>query len=1196
MSVSYSATLTRVLERAKQYCGSASTEGMIAAAIELYLQQSENDRLFSSDENIQVISEITADMCDMLRFIEQHGCDIASLGKALASKAAQKDVYDGINFQKLLIIAKQTAERDNLPQITVDMLFKTARDDSPETVESLMTSRCETADEAAFSEIHRPSTVPDASACYGAPAVGSQRQAGGYGAAAANRGGDEPLYSNLTDTTSQAASAQCETVFTSADAPRVDVNVQNGLERISSLIERVGIIQDKLFDAIYGQDNAVSIFCSGYFRAEMLNMTDKKRYRPKATFLFAGPPGVGKTFLAETAAGILGVPYMRFDMSEYSDKEANMQFAGSDSIYKDSKSGNVTSFVQQNPECVLLFDEIEKAHINVIHLFLQILDAGRLRDSHTDTEVSFKDAVIIFTTNAGKQLYQDNESGDFSSLSRKVILASLASDKKPESEEPLFPAAICSRFASGNVVMFNSMDAHNLRTIAKKEVMRHADNFKNSFGVNIDIDENVFTSLLFAEGGNADARTIRSRAETFINNELYELFRLISTGKAGTDAKKITSIHIGVEVPESGEISLLYGSPSKPRILAFASHDIVGRCNEYAPDFEFVGSESVESAKEILQNSDITFAVIDMTHGISSGRHDLLNIEDVDSKARDFFKFAKEYYPELPLYIIDADGSAINAAERVSFMRAGVRDIIALADREAFADVIAMICERDYQQKSMRDLARSNKVINYETEQFVSGYGTRAEIMLFDLKLSTAVDAEDSKSILNNISRPDVRFKDVIGAENAKDELKYFVEYLRNPKKYKATGVRPPRGVLLYGPPGTGKTMLAKAMACESGATFIASEGNQFIRKYHGEGVELVHELFRRARRYAPSILFIDEIDAIAKERSGSDSNVSIEAALTAFLTEMDGFNNDSSRPVFVLAATNFDVEPGSARSLDAALMRRFDRKVLIDLPDKNERMQYLNARISANGMFSIGRNTIDSIATRSAGMSPAELESILEMALRSAIRTQSPDVNDELFEEAFESFNSGETKKWDISQLERVARHEAGHAFICWKNGETPAYLTIVARGDHGGYMQHADNEGKAIYTRDELLCRIQTSLGGRASEIVYYGEDGGISTGASGDLANATRIAARMLCTYGMYASFGMSTVDLPATGAIADEIRTGINALLDAQLKETVRIISENTAAIDRMVEVLMVKNHLSAGEIDAVFNGAGLADLT
>jgi len=958
---------------------------------------------------------------------------------------------------------------------------------------------------------------------------------------------------------------------------------------MAELVSDVKRIRAELQSCIYGQDNAINVFATGYFQANMLSMIDKSRKRPRATFLFAGPPGVGKTFLAEKAAEALKLPFMRFDMSEYADKEANLEFCGSDKVYKNAKAGNVTSFVAENPKCVLLFDEIEKAHICVIHLFLQMLDAGRLRDNYTDKEVSFSDAIIILTTNAGKQLYEESESGDFSAVSRKVIVKALQKDINPETGAPFFPGAICSRFASGNVVMFNHIGAHNLRSIAKKEIERHASNLENETGMRLQIDERVYTALLFSEGSAADARTIRSRAETFFNDELYELLRLIASDKVKTSIENIEKIRVSIDLSHAKTgISELFTSADKTKVLVFASNEAVDLCADKVPSFDFVGVQNVKDAVDILKSQNIDFVLLDAKYGAPAASLANLNIEDVESPARDFFKFLREQRKGLPIYLIEERGTVLNEEERISFMRQGVRGVLRVTrGKDSFATQLSTIALSLHQQASMVKLAKENKLISFETAQTISKNGKNAEIKLFDFEMVVAVESEDAKNVLSSVSKPNVHFDDVIGARDAKKELTYFVEYLKNPKKYMGTGVKAPKGVILYGPPGTGKTMLAKAMACEAGVTFIAAEGNQFLKKYVGEGSEKVHELFKTARKYAPSILFIDEIDAIAKERKGGvNAGSNGEETLTAFLTEMDGFVNDPSRPVFVLAATNFDVEPGKDKSLDPALMRRFDRRVYIDLPNKDDRIRFLKMKIEKNHALDISNTQIDNIAMRATGMSLAELDSVVELALRSAIREGSTSVNDAILEEAFETFNSGEVKKWDVSQLERVARHEAGHAFLCWLSGETPSYLTIVARGNHGGYMQHAEQEGKAIYTKDELLARIRTSLGGRAAEIAYYGERDGISTGASGDLASATNVAQQIVCTYGMDDEFGLAVVNgaVAANGTMSIEVRTSINRILKKQMDEAVKLISENKDKIDSLVEELMSKNHLNGAEIE------------
>ena len=957
---------------------------------------------------------------------------------------------------------------------------------------------------------------------------------------------------------------------------------------VASLVTEVKRIRSTLQETVFGQDKAINVLVTGYFQARMLSMIDKSRKRPRATFLFAGSPGVGKTFLAETSAEALGLPFMRFDMSEYADKEANIEFCGSDKVYKNGKPGNVTSFVAENPKCVLLFDEIEKAHMCVIYLFLQMLDAGRLRDNFTDKEVSFSEAILIFTTNAGRQLYEESESGDLSNISRKVIMQALQTDINPQTGAPYFPGALCSRFASGNVVMFNHIGAHNLRDIAKREIQRHAANLEKETGIQMQIDERVFTALLFSEGSSADARTIRSRAEAFFNDELYELLRLISSEKVKTEIDNLERIQITLDLSNSGDdIAEMFASSAKTEVLVFAAPETVGLCRQKAPAFEIHGAQTAQEAIELMKTRELGVVLLDMKCGASEASLANLNLEDVESPARDFFKFLKSQGHGVPVYLLEGRDTVLSEEEKESFIRQGVRGVMrVLEGRDTFEQDLVTVATSLYQQANMVRLARENKLISFETAQSISQNGKRAEIKLFDFRMGVAVDSEDSKSILSAASIPDICFDDVIGAREAKKELAYFVAYLKNPKKYMGTGVKAPKGVLLYGPPGTGKTMLAKAMAHEAGVTFIAAEGNQFLKKYVGEGSETVHELFKTARKYAPSILFIDEIDAIAKERRGGEFSNGSEATLTAFLAEMDGFASDPTKPVFVLAATNFDVEPGGAKSLDPAMMRRFDRRVYIDVPHREDRIRFLKMKIAKNPALQISGEGIDSIAMRSTGMSLAELDSVVELALRSAIREGSTTVNDAILEEAFETFNGGEVKHWDASQLKRVARHEAGHAFLCFNGGETPSYLTIVARGNHGGYMQHAEQEGKNIYTKNELLARIRTSLGGRAAEIVYYGREDGISTGASGDLASATSLATQIVCSYGMDEKFGLAVLGRAAAGEMSQEIRAAVNAILTEQMDEAVRIISENRAKVDALVEGLMLKNYLTGHEIERV----------
>lgn len=973
-----------------------------------------------------------------------------------------------------------------------------------------------------------------------------------------------------------------------ADEPAQNI-ISNPKEQIAQLTKKVKNMQKQLSETVFGQDNAISILTSGYFQSELRSITDKSCRKPMGTYLFAGPPGVGKTFLAEQMAELLELPFLRFDMSEFSERDSLMELVGTNKSYKGDKEGALTGFVEKNPKCILLFDEIEKANIAVIHLFLQVLDAGRLRDTNTAKEVDFSKATMIFTTNAGRKIYENSLTPNLSHISRKTILKALETDVDPKTGLGSFPAAICSRFATGNVIMFNHMEAHSLRKIVETEMLRNVECFEKETGIKCNVSDDIYSCILFSEGGHADARTVKSRASSFFSSELYELFRLISNENQETSIEKINTVNISLELPKNEQVLRLFRDDSKGVILSFGDNDICSKLDSAAEKKGYKNTtvSSLNEAKNIINKQDVKLVCCDLYVGKSSGEHDELNIEDVDSDGRTFLKYVCES-TDAPLYILSADDRDYSEEERFSLLKDGIRGFINVGETDQIDSSLSDILMQLHHQQGMIDLAKSSKVITYETSQTITSNGETAEIKLFDIALETAVDAEDSGDILNDISKPDVKFDDVIGAESAKSELKYFVEYLRNPKAFSSKGLGVPKGVLFYGPPGTGKTMLAKAVAGESDVSFICAEGNQFLKKYVGEGEEAVHRLFATARKYAPTIIFIDEIDAIAQERRGGER--SSDSILTAFLAEMDGFKTDAKKPIFVLAATNFEVEPGTSKSLDPALLRRFDRHIYIDLPDKKSRIEYINMRIKNKPIFDISDEEIENIAVRSTGMSIAQLSSVFEYSMRITVRANKDKVDDGILEEAFESYNYGEEKKWDISELKKTAYHEAGHAFLCWESGEIPSYLTIVARGNHGGYMLHGDNENRGSYTKSMLLNRIRTALGGRAAELVFFGEDDGLTTGASSDLKTATAIAKSMICSYGMDENIGLAVVQENEieNSFMSQKVREAVNKVLSDELSKAKKILSDNRAALDKIVEVLLKENHLSSNMIDEIFS--------
>ena len=965
-----------------------------------------------------------------------------------------------------------------------------------------------------------------------------------------------------------------------AEEPKLDLSFENLVEKT----EEIGKI---LKSKVFGQNHAINTFLSGYFQDELMSHVLENRTKPRSVFLFAGSPGVGKTYLAEESAKALGLPFLRMDMSEYSNKEATEDICGSDRVYKNSHAGVLTTFVQRNPRCVVLFDEVEKCHIAVIHLFLQILDAGRLRDAFLDKEISFTDTVLIFTTNAGRKIYED-DTVNIASMSPKSVIKAIAEEINPVTHEPAFPAALCSRFAASNVVMFNRMSASFLLKIANSELKNNCEPISKKMGIDINIDTKIPYALLFSIGASADARTVKGRSGAFIYQELYELFRLVNAPTNPYDINNIKSIEITMDAPKTMAIKKLFERPEKANVLVFADDKQADTCKHNITNANVFNANNMDDAKKILDEQVISLVLSDINFE-QRGNTNVLNVEDISSLGMDFFNHVITY-SNTPVYVLENDSSKISEEEKYSLATRGAKGTVRVDAAEKFDEIIDNVLTSEYLQQNLNSMARANKVLSYNTAQKVNKKGDKATICLSGLTLVTAVDAGDTNNVLSNVDVPNTRFDDVIGAKDAKEELRYFIDYLKDPVKFSKRGVKPPKGILLYGPPGTGKTLLAKALAGESGVTFLKSAGNEFLMRYVGEGPAKVHELFRTARKYSPSILFIDEIDAIGKARGKGAEESHSDDVLTALLTEMDGFSTDASRPVFVLAATNYSIDENDARSLDPALLRRFDRRILVDLPNKEERKKFIKKKLAKIKNHAISDNEIENIASRSAGDSLATLDSVIELALRNVFKTEECVLTDAILEEAFETFMGGEAKKWSDDSLLSTARHEAGHALISWLAGDKPSYVTIVARGSHGGYMQHADDEDKGTYTKKELLGLVRTSLGGRAAELVYYGEDDGLTTGASSDLANATRLMESIICRYGMDDKLGLASFAGSSLvgDAYREKIRMRINEELQAQLEQAKELIAENKKAIDALVEKLLVNNALKGDEIDKIFS--------
>ena len=511
------------------------------------------------------------------------------------------------------------------------------------------------------------------------------------------------------------------------------------------------------------------------------------------------------------------------------------------------------------------------------------------------------------------------------------------------------------------------------------------------------------------------------------------------------------------------------------------------------------------------------------------------------------------------------------------------KKITNVPNTQAFIELI----QKEKVEKN-NDIKLNQKQQNVFIRVLSSLYGILPTIMivvLFYLVLKMQGLGDKSKIYDSETSNSKIKFEDVAGLEEEKQELIEIVDFLKNPKRFYEMGAKIPRGVLLCGKPGTGKTLIAKAIAGEADVPFISMSGSEFIEMFAGLGASRVRKLFEKAKKISPCIVFIDEIDAIGERRTtGNGAETENNQTLNQLLVEMDGF--DTEETIIVLAATN------RPEMLDKALLRpgRFDRQITIALPDLNGREAIL--KIHAKGKKFAEDVNLRSIAEDTAGFSGAELANILnESAIIATIKEHKSITNNDI-EEAVKKVTVGlEKQSRVVSDKDRrlTAYHEAGHAIVSsqLETQKDIKEVSIIPRGVAGGYTMYKTNEDKYYISKTEMEEKLVSLLGGRAAEKIALND---ISTGASNDIEVATQIAKDMITKYGMSETLGPISIDtekdpyeLQLLGEkFGDAIGAEVKIMIDTAYARAQTILINNMPKLDKVAERLLEKEIISAEE--------------
>ncbi|WP_425448184.1 ATP-dependent zinc metalloprotease FtsH [Dethiothermospora halolimnae] len=492
-----------------------------------------------------------------------------------------------------------------------------------------------------------------------------------------------------------------------------------------------------------------------------------------------------------------------------------------------------------------------------------------------------------------------------------------------------------------------------------------------------------------------------------------------------------------------------------------------------------------------------------------------------------------------------------------------------------------LVYSQYFQNTSLTSVNISDRILIWITTLFLLIYYLKLDNkpQLVPATMNTEKKKKDESPNENNQKKPDVSFNDVAGLEEVKEELQETIDFINHPHKYMSMGAKIPKGILFYGPPGTGKTLLAKAVAGETNSNFLYSSGSEFVEKYVGVGAKRIRTLFEKAKKDAPSIIFIDEIDAIGSRRN-AESNNEKDQTLNQLLVELDGFNR--SNTVVVIGATNrLDL-------LDEALLRpgRFDRHIRVGNPNIRSREEILKVH-TKNKPLEDSVN-VDDIAKKTHGFSGAQLANIANEAAIIAVRNQKRKIDLQDFEFAIERVVAGlEVKNPSVLLKEKniVANHEAGHAIVGKiLNVDMIQKISIVPRGEALGYVLKFPDEDRYLLTKEELLNKIKVLLAGKAAEEIIFKE---VTTGASNDLEKATEIAKEMVCKYGM-SSIGNISIKEQYVKVNFNKIDKEIKKIINSCFEESVKLIKDNRTILNDVANLLLEKEVLTGNELDEIFN--------
>jgi len=888
-----------------------------------------------------------------------------------------------------------------------------------------------------------------------------------------------------------------------------------------------------------------------------------------------GEPGTGKTLLAETFAQHLkqvegeDFQFLRFNMQQYTDERSIASLFGSGQFYIDSSMGELTTPVHCIPKTVILFDEIEKAHPSIIQSLLAVLDRGRSQDSTSLKWIDFSQTFILFTTNLGsEQLSQRRENGQVLGTLDNASLASLLSQQKGERTNGLSPELI-NRLCKGRFLVFESLSPENLLQIYMASWNRSSNAMDNTIVDTVACTSELATLNLLKRLPDLSARSAASAAQSDMVACMEPVFEAYESSGLAKDSLFAEIRLKGLE--KNLDEYLVARDLDRPQTVLIVDDDSTT---------EQVVVLACANAKLAIDTQrtthDLCFNTVSKALQPEIILIDLFIEDNIaqqkSTQALSSIIELKNRFSDVPIIAFCRNPASSPRTKEVLQAAKFIDGVSAVLTYQAKSQQV--FTDEIVRRLKLRRLATLAQSILRERKRLQFHWHAEAcadhiELEAGMLRLEPIITPGEESKIAGLGEIPKLTFDDVIGNERGVRQISRAIAWLQHPGRIGRFGFRPPGGYLLAGPPGTGKTFLARAAAGECGLPFFSLNAADLRAPLVGESEAKLRKLFSDARRLAPSIIFIDEIDSIARQRGNEGSHLGL---VNTLLGEMDGFAGHT-RPVLVLAATNFP------QSLDSALTRpgRFDETIMCDLPNREARQKLIRKGIERLELF-LKDGDEEKLVLRTQGESAAAIEAAIRHAVYIADgedRDPEPcDIVDAFEQQVYgtirEDFSLAKEEKWS------TACHEAGHALAghLLFPGRTVDYISIQPRTDSLGFVAYREDSTNAYgslgMTRKEITQQIAVCLAGREAERIMLGE-AGMSTGAGSDLSKANNSARRAVMIQGLDQEVGplQVTPEILSTDPILAELcNKRVKAWLTQSEQEVRLLLEQNKKTLEAL----------------------------